>query len=159
MMNATNDPTSDPVKASGKGEENLQRLILTMKPELVSGAFAFFCVSEADLARFSSADIKVMVREAEGITVVLACDVAARYELAVTNRFACITLQVHSSLDAVGLTAVVASQLAMSGISANVVAGYYHDHIYVAEADGPQAIELLASLKPGVIDKYLGAGF
>ena len=158
-MNVTNDPTTDLIRGSGTGDENLERLILTMTPELAAGAFAFFCVPEADLARFSPSDIKVMVREAEGVTLVLACDVAARYELSITDRFACITLQVHSRLQAVGLTAVVASQLAMAGISANVVAGYYHDYIYVAEADGLRAVELLACLKPDAIDKYHGGGF
>jgi len=57
--------------------------------------------------------------------------------------FARITLQVHSSLDAVGLTAVVANRLADQGISANVIAGYYHDHIYVAAADGPRVVAIL----------------
>jgi hypothetical protein len=53
-------------------------------------------------------------------------------------------LQVHSSLEAVGLTAAVANRLAAENISANVVAGYYHDHIYVAAKDGDRAILTLS---------------
>lgn len=47
--------------------------------------------------------------------------------------FKCITLKVHSSLEAVGLTAAVSNKLAERGISANVIAAYYHDHIEVSE--------------------------
>jgi len=35
------------------------------------------------------------------------------------------------ALSAVGLTAVFAGALAAAGISANVVAGFHHDHVFV----------------------------
>ena len=57
--------------------------------------------------------------------------------------FRCITLDVHSSLEAVGLTAACAQALAAGGISANVVAGYSHDHILVP---APRAQDALAAL-------------
>lgn len=57
-----------------------------------------------------------------------------------------ITLTVHSSLDAVGLTAAFATELTRHGISANVVAGYYHDHIFVAEKDAERAVAALEAL-------------
>jgi len=114
-----------------------------MRPELSSGAYAFCLIQEAELDQFPLADIEVLVREKEGITLVLAEAVARRYDFDVANLYARITLQVHSSLEAVGLTAVVAARLADQGISANVVAGCYHDHIYVAASDGPRAITAL----------------
>jgi hypothetical protein len=56
---------------------------------------------------------------------------AEKAQLAYKGKFKQITLTVHSSLDAVGLTAAVATKLASYGISSNVVAAYYHDHIFV----------------------------
>jgi hypothetical protein len=55
-------------------------------------------------------------------------------------------LTVHSSLDAVGLTAAVAGKLAEHGISANVVAASYHDHIFVPRDKAEQALRLLAAM-------------
>jgi hypothetical protein len=57
-----------------------------------------------------------------------------------------ITLQVHSSLEAVGLTAAFSTALGKEGISANVIAGYYHDHIFVGTKEGPRAVRVLQEL-------------
>jgi hypothetical protein len=57
-----------------------------------------------------------------------------------------ITLSVHTSLEAVGLTAAVSSALAREGISANVVAAYYHDHIFVPVAKANQALSCILKL-------------
>jgi hypothetical protein len=60
--------------------------------------------------------------------------------------FRCITLSVHSSLDAVGLTAVVATQLAAHNISANVIAAFYHDHVFVPAPHADAALAALQAL-------------
>ena len=52
----------------------------------------------------------------------------------------------RSSLDAVGLTAAVSRQLTEHGISCNVVAGYFHDHLFVPLDRGQQALDLLRAL-------------
>jgi hypothetical protein len=57
-----------------------------------------------------------------------------------------VTLQVHSSLDAVGLTAAVAQELADHGISCNVVAGSFHDHLFVPYDRGDEVVGLLTAL-------------
>jgi hypothetical protein len=57
-----------------------------------------------------------------------------------------VTLQVHSSLEAVGLTAAVSQALTERGISCNIVAGYFHDHLFVPHGHGPEVVELLADL-------------
>ena len=64
-----------------------------------------------------------------------------------------ITLTVHSSLEAVGLTAAFSAALTGAGISANVVAGYYHDHIFVPERDADRAIETLQALSRAAREK------
>jgi hypothetical protein len=57
-----------------------------------------------------------------------------------------ITLTVHSSLESVGLTAAFSTALANKGISCNVVAAYYHDHIFVNLKDAPGAMQVLESI-------------
>ncbi len=64
----------------------------------------------------------------------------------VKDLFKFITLNVHSSLNAVGLTAAVASKLSLNGISANVIAAYYHDHIFIQTQYAEKALSLLLEL-------------
>ncbi|WP_238326176.1 ACT domain-containing protein [Marinomonas sp. S3726] len=56
-------------------------------------------------------------------------------------------MTVHSSLDAVGLTAAVATKLAEHDISANVIAAYYHDHIFVQKEKADAALQALKSFQ------------
>ena len=55
----------------------------------------------------------------------------------------------HTALDAVGLTAAVATALAEHGIPANVIAGFYHDHLLVPEDRADDAVAVLRGLGPG----------
>jgi hypothetical protein len=57
-----------------------------------------------------------------------------------------ITLRVTSALDAVGLTAAVAGELAQAGLSCNVIAGYHHDHLFVPYDRAPSAVAVLEAL-------------
>src|SRR6478752_3181431 len=121
------------------GEDNLGTLLATMEPVLRDGMFVFATVAGPDiptgLAPIGS------FREDEGLTLILSAEEAARAGLAGSKPMRQITLTVHSSLDAVGLTAAFATELTRHGISANVVAGYFHDHIFVAEKDAERAVE------------------
>lgn len=100
-----------------------------MRPVLDPEEYAFALVERVPVGVAPFA----IVREAEGVTVVLPWAEAARQGLAdaVVSRCRRITLTVHSSLEAVGLTAAVSSALAARGISCNVIAGSYHDHLFV----------------------------
>ena len=58
-----------------------------------------------------------------------------------------ITLQVHSALGAVGLTAAVSGALAGAGISCNVLAGAFHDHLLVPHDRADAAVTVLQALR------------
>jgi len=124
------------------GERDLRVLLATMSPELRPGRFVFATTAEVP----SGCTPVVVVREDEGVTVVLPQDEADRLGLGHTYVAAMITLRVHSALDAVGLTAAVAHQLAAAGMSCNVVAGYHHDHLFVPVERADEAVDLLRAL-------------
>ena len=84
--------------------------------------------------------------EAEGLTLVLLKDSAEQSGLDWQEEYRCITLGVHSSLQAVGLTAAVAGALAENGISANVIAAYFHDHVFIPSELASKALGILLAL-------------
>jgi len=126
------------------GETNLSRLLASLSPRLNSGSFVFCSVSQPTVVQVATA--LGSFREAEGTTLILAREEAERLGLAYDYLAAWITLEVHSSLAAVGLTAAFAKALAGEGISCNVIAGFHHDHLFVAEADAERALARLQRL-------------
>jgi hypothetical protein len=110
---------------------DLDILLKSMSPELVEGNYVFCTIDESLLENLALLKPRATFREKEGLTLVLEEDEAIEAELDFDAVFSLITLSVHSSLEAVGLTAAFATKLASHGISANVIAGYYHDHIFV----------------------------
>ncbi|WP_160285846.1 ACT domain-containing protein [Pseudomonas knackmussii] len=126
------------------GETSLSALLREMKPVLNPGEYVFCTLPGTQLP----ADVEVIgsFREREGLTLILARAEAERLDLAYDYVAAWLTLEVHSALQAVGLTAAVAGALAEAGISCNVIAGYFHDHLFVAHRDGAPAVEVLRRL-------------
>jgi hypothetical protein len=127
------------------GISDIQILLKTMTPELHAGEYVFCAVPSID--GISMDDIICFFREAEAITIVINKETADALSLSYVYVAAWITLTVHSSLQAVGLTAAFSAALAAAGISCNVIAGYYHDHIFVAYADAERAMEALNALQ------------
>ncbi|WP_032393373.1 ACT domain-containing protein [Rhodococcoides fascians] len=123
--------------------EDLDALLKKLSPKVRAGKYVFACVDEYTAARLRPI---VTIREDEGTTVVV--ELGEAIELRLTYDFisAWITLDVHSSLDAVGLTATVSRVLTDEGISANVVAGFHHDHIFVRHDRADAAVGCLRSL-------------
>lgn len=126
------------------GEEDLGKLLAAMEPVLADGEYVF-ATTEGDVVPDGLHPIGTF-RENEGLTVILPAAEAMQAGLAASKPMRQITLTVHSSLDAVGLTAAFAAELTRHGISANVVAGYYHDHIFVGADDGARAVAALRAL-------------
>lgn len=129
------------------GETNLDKLLKTIKPQLNEGEFVF-CVVQ-DLSQVSTEKILFFFKETEGLTIVIQKELADSLKLEYSFVAAWITLTVHSALDAVGLTAAFSEALTENGISCNVAAAYYHDHIFVATQDAENAMEVLKALSKG----------
>jgi uncharacterized protein len=129
------------------GENDLTQLLKKMQPQLQTGDYVFCTVK--DLAKINIADVLMTFKEQEGITVILKKEIADCLSLSYSYIAAWITLTVHSSLEAVGLTAAFAKALTNANISCNVVAAFYHDHIFVAKADAAKAMQVLYSLSKG----------
>lgn len=127
-----------------KGITNLKRLIKEMAPQLNNGEYIYLSTNTPD--RFNGSDIVLEFKEREGTTIILSKEKADEFNLDYDITFAWITLKVNSSLEAVGLTAAFSTALAKNNISCNVIAGFYHDHIFVPKKDAKKAINVLTNL-------------
>jgi hypothetical protein len=123
------------------GEKDLEKLLKTMKPKHITGEYVF-CVVH-DLQNLNLNDITMIFKEQEGTTIVIKKEFADSLKLEYSFIASWITLTVHSSLEAVGLTAAFSSALSQEGISCNVIAAFYHDHIFVDKKDTDKAMEIL----------------
>jgi hypothetical protein len=125
------------------GVTNLDKLLLSMSPTLLDGEYVFCTFPCARYGDHWELKPIASIMETEGLTLVVPKSKAKEQGLSCDSVFKAITLRVHSSLEAVGLTAAVSRKLANCGISANVIAGYYHDHIFVQKAHAEKAIGAL----------------
>ena len=128
------------------GITDLSVLLATMEPELVAGEFVYCAVPASRLEDYLHLRPLALFHEKEGLTLILPQDRATEAGLQASTPLRQITLKVHSSLEAVGLTAAFSQALKEVGISANVVAAYYHDHIFVPAGDAERAVEALRRL-------------
>lgn len=131
-------------KIKNAGETNLRILLKSLKPELHDRDYVFCTVPS--LHDYNLDEIVGMIKESEGITLIVERGYADACGLHYTSLMAWITLKVHSSLEAVGLTAAFSTALAKAGISCNVVAGTYHDHLFVPRRDAEKTLKALGEL-------------
>ena len=121
------------------GIVEIEPLLSAMHPKLMSSEYVF-CTVSGTLADYLTLHPLAMFQESEGLTLVLPKESAQHAGLSFEGAYKKITLTVHSSLDAVGLTAAVAAKLANKGLSANIIAAYYHDHIFVQTDKADKAL-------------------
>jgi uncharacterized protein len=126
------------------GETDLAKLIKGMKPERQPGEYVFCLINTLEQA--VELNPLCTFQESEGTTIILPKHIADDNVLFYSAICAWITLTVHSSLEAVGLTAAVSKALTEANISCNVVAAYHHDHLFVPVKDADRAMDVLLSL-------------
>ena len=126
------------------GETDLRKLLKSLKPKLNIGDFVFCVVN--NFTNINDSDIIMRFREEEGHTIIIKKELADSLNFSYPFTAAWITLTVYSSLNAVGLTASFSKALAEKGISCNVVAAFYHDHIFVDVKDKDEAMDVLVRL-------------
>ncbi|WP_195818314.1 ACT domain-containing protein [Roseobacter sp. MH60115] len=126
------------------GETNLDRLIAAMSADLVEGLYVFATVEgDHDLSGVAP---RMLFKEAEGTTYILLKSEAE--ELGLTYEFPCrmITLNIHSSLEAVGFMARIATELAKHNMGVNPVSAFFHDHLFVPDGREDDAMNILNEL-------------
>jgi hypothetical protein len=129
------------------GATDLVGLVASMAPELAEAEMVFCSLPHA------AVDNKLLLlsvgffREREGIALIISRADAESHGMPFHTVLKAITLTVHSSLEAVGFTAAIAGRLARHGISANVVAAYHHDHVFIPVQDAERALQILLGMQ------------
>ena len=129
------------------GERDLDVLLRSLKATVVEGTYVFATVAPGAVPPALSP--RMLFREAEGMTLILLRDEAEAHGIA--HDFPCrmITLDVHSSLEALGFIARIATELARQGMGVNPVSGFYHDHLFVPEGREHEALRILEGIARG----------
>ena len=129
------------------GITDLQTLINSMEPVLKPGEFVFATFRNINWRQIACLQPISVFKEDEGYSLVIDRKTADEYDIPYDSVFRLISLHVHSSLDAVGLTAAFSTALGNADISANVVAAYYHDHIFVPTDKAEKALNVLQGMR------------
>ena len=128
------------------GNMDLKQLLKNISPDLQDGEYVFCTLEGSKYGDYAEYKPIASFVETEGLTLVLLKDAADNSGLQYEGVFRCITLNVHSSLQAVGFVATISTALSEHGISANVFAGYFHDHVFVQAEFANQALGILLEL-------------
>jgi hypothetical protein len=116
------------------GEQDLSKIIAALRVRRRPGTYVYVSRPAGEIAAAA------MIEEDEGTTFVVEREAAERAGLAWSFAAAWLTVEVHTALDGIGLTAVVARTLADAAIPCNILAGYYHDHLLVPADRAEEAI-------------------
>lgn len=118
-----------------------------LNPVLLEDEYVFCTFLSSIYGDHSKLNPIASFNEKEGLTLVVKKEIAKFNNLEFKDTFKCISLNLISSLTSVGLTALISKALADNEISANIYAGYYHDHIFVPLEKANDAFKLLCENK------------
>lgn len=125
------------------GEKNLTKLLASLTAKLDPDTYVFATTTSEVPAGLKP---RMIFEEAEGTTLITTLEQARAHNLAYEYESRMITLDIHSSLEAVGFMAVIATRLAARGLSVNPVSAFYHDHIFVPADRADDAMSELAAI-------------
>ena len=125
------------------GETNLDVLLSSMSAALVDGVYVFVTLKDRPIP--SGIVPRMMFQEAEGMTLILLQEQAETAGLDYEFPSRMITLDIHSSLEAVGFMARIATELAKADMGVNPVSAFYHDHLFVPDGREGDALNILKS--------------
>lgn len=138
------------------GETSLSKLLQTLKVTLHPETYTFITLPPTFTGQVDfNPNVQMLFREsAEGSTTLILKGGSLEQLQTYTDsgaeissvKWRMLTLNVHSSLEAVGFMAVVSKVLAERGVSCNVVAGWFHDHVFVQREKADEAVEALKRL-------------
>ncbi len=126
------------------GETNLDELIKSMSAVLVEGLYVFVTVPPDQVP--TNLNPRMTFEEAEGTTLILLKSEAEAHGLPSEFPSRMITLDIHSSLEAVGFMARIATELAQHDMGVNPVSGFFHDHLFVPDGREQDALKVLQSM-------------
>lgn len=132
---------------ANRGNKDLNELLKTLSPELNDSEYVFCTFNNGKYGDYAHLNPIASFEEKEGLTLVITSFMAKKNKIESSNPMKCITLNVYSDLEAIGLTAAISKILANHGISANIFAGFFHDHVFVQKDKAYQAIKLLTQLQ------------
>lgn len=121
---------------------DLKELLADLKADLKPDTYVFCSVQKIPQGLTCLASFI----ESEGISVICTQADADANQLSYDTVMRLITLEVYSSLEAVGMTAAISRVLTEAGISANVVAAYHHDYLFVPQDKAERALQLLNTI-------------
>ena len=122
-------------------------MISGMSPVLQPGRFAFITSNDPAVVALLSQEAISTFKEAEGLSMLVPVELAQKSNLDAASPMRCITLNVYSSLEGVGLTAAVSSALKENGIPCNMIAAFHHDHVFVPSDMCERAMDVLTALQ------------
>ncbi|UVK56087.1 ACT domain-containing protein [Mesorhizobium sp. AR02] len=127
------------------GETDLKTLLASMTPESLDGIYVFATLAP-DVPQPEGLEPVMVFREREGLTLIVTEEAAKAAGLTASFRCRMITLNIHSSLEAVGFLAAITTRLAAAGMGVNPVSAFYHDHLFIPAERAQEAMELLHQL-------------
>lgn len=127
------------------GETSLVALLASLESSLHAETFVFSTLP-ASWTIPASLHFQMSFREAEGLTLIVTQTEATSHHLDFVFPCRMITLNIHSSLEAVGFIAFIAGRLTEKGIGVNPVSGFYHDHLFVPSGREDETMKLLRDI-------------